>query len=457
MADSKDKNKDLSSENKADKLDEMLNQVKSQIDEIDEFGDDTVEQLLMKDDFDNQDLDDLIDTKSNIKDDEFSDKTEQKTETKPDDLVIENFDISADENAVSIQENDSVEKKEEEVSSVMEELDGQITQADELLEKVVSETEQESNNNEESSPSQGFEEEKKEFERIEAEITGVHAQISQIWADNEDLKEQIAVLSTKATDITDKDSLIAEQLDKLQKEQQKFAKSIKNNDAKPPMLTYIALGLALLSLLTGGILGAMGFGASSDVAGLTELVATLEEEVEILTANSSKTGIKQIDEKIKLLIAKDDFLNSKLDEVNNESQTVFLKPLIDDLVKQSNLSKQSIEHLTIKVDQLGQKKPAKVVKKTKTRTRTKTKAKKATVKKSWVVNLVSFRQKWYAKNKLQEFKKKDVTANLIEVKVKGETWYRLRVKGFKNKNEASAYAAKVKKLLNLGSVWVTEG
>ncbi|MEE9339859.1 MAG: SPOR domain-containing protein, partial [Methylococcaceae bacterium] len=72
-------------------------------------------------------------------------------------------------------------------------------------------------------------------------------------------------------------------------------------------------------------------------------------------------------------------------------------------------------------------------------------------------NLVAFRQKWYAKNKLQEFNKKNVAAELIQVKVKGETWYRLRVKGFKSEKEASRYATKVKKTLNLGSVWVTKG
>jgi cell division protein FtsN len=134
----------------------------------------------------------------------------------------------------------------------------------------------------------------------------------------------------------------------------------------------------------------------------------------------------------------------------NDSQTTFLKPVIDDLVKQTDSSKQSIELLVSKVEKLEKNKPVKVVKKKRVK-------KKAVAKSRWVVNLVAFRQKWYAANKLQEFKKKGVPADLIAVKVKGETWYRLRVKGFKSKEKATTYSVGVKKKLNLGSVWVTKG
>ena len=441
MADSKD-NEDLSSEKKIDDLDEMLNQAESQMDEIDEFGEDTVEQLLVKDEFDDKDLDVSVNISSDIEDDEFLDKIiEPELETDPSDLAMDDLDISSIETTTSSSESEIDNFKESEVSSAIEDLDGQITQADELIEKVISDVEK-SHDGEGESLSKGAENEG-------TEIAGLHAQINQIWADNEELKEKIAGLSTKTLDITEQDALTAEQLDVLQKEQRKLAKSLKENSSKPPMLTYIALGIAVLSLLTGGILGAMSMGSGSNVEELTELVATLEEEIEILTANNSKTGGKQMDEKIKLLIAKDEFLNNKLDEVSDASQSIFLKSVFDDLVKQSDLSKQDVTELKIKVDKLEQRKPSRVKKRIKT--------KKNIAKKGWIVNLVSFKQKWYAKNKLREFKNKGVTADLIQVKVKGETWYRLRVKGFKNKNEADGYAVKVKKTLNLGSVWVAEG
>ena len=451
MADSKD-NKDSSTEIKIDDLDEVLNQAKSQIDDFDEFGDDAVEQLLVKDDFDEEDLDDSIGVNSDVEEDEFADKvTKPELENNSDDAVLDDFDISSNISTESSLESGITGLSDSEVSSAIKDLDGQITQADELIEKVVSDAGQ----------SQGVDDEllSKKGEIDGAEIAGLHAQINQIWADNEELKEKLTLLSTQATDITEKNTFATEKIDDLQKEQRKLVKSIKENSSKPPMLTYIALGIALLSLLTGGILGAMGLGASSDVAGLTELVTTLEEEIEILTVNNSKGGVKQFDEKIKLLTAKDDFLNNKLDELNDGgSQSVFLKSVFDDLVKQSDLSKKSVEELTAKVDKLEQRKVQKKPRKIKKAIiRKKSPTKKAISKKSWSVNLVAFRQKWYAKNKLQEFNKKKVAAELIQVKVKGETWYRLRVKGFNSEKEASRYAKKVKKTLNLGSVWVTKG
>jgi cell division protein FtsN len=89
-------------------------------------------------------------------------------------------------------------------------------------------------------------------------------------------------------------------------------------------------------------------------------------------------------------------------------------------------------------------------------TRTKRKTKKTVVKAKWVVNLVSFKQEWYAKRKAEEFEKKGIPAKVEQVKIKGKQWFRLRVKGFKSKYEAAAYAVKVKKILNLSSVWVTK-
>ncbi len=443
MADSKDK-KDESPNIDPNDLDEMLNQAKNQIEEeIDEFGEDAVDQLLVKDDFAENDLDTSSSkdsTDSSLARDMFADSASERKnegESSPDDLVMDEFDIS------SIKEESSASKSTD-VSTAIDDLKGQITQADELLDKVAPNVGQEKEIS-----SQAMDQSDRESR--ETETAGIHAQISQIWADNEDLKMQIGVLASKATeDSTAQESLISERVDELQKRQQKLTKSIQESSAKPPMLTYVALGLGLLSLLTGGIMAAMGSGSRSEVAELTELVGTLEEEIEILSANGSKEGVKQLDEKIKLLVAKDDFLSKKLDEANNDSQTTFLKPVIDDLVKQTDSSKQSIELLVSKVEKLEKNKPLKVVKRKRVK-------KKGVAKSRWVVNLVAFRQKWYAANKLQEFKKKGVPADLIEVKVKGEKWYRLRVKGFKSKEKATTYSVDVKKKLNLGSVWVTKG
>lgn len=82
------------------------------------------------------------------------------------------------------------------------------------------------------------------------------------------------------------------------------------------------------------------------------------------------------------------------------------------------------------------------------------KLKKAQAAVNWSVNLVSFKQQWYAKSKADEFVQKGIPVEVIEVGVDDAIWYRLRVNGFRNKEEAASYAARVKKALNLSSVWV---
>ncbi|WP_419607734.1 SPOR domain-containing protein [Thiolapillus sp.] len=73
------------------------------------------------------------------------------------------------------------------------------------------------------------------------------------------------------------------------------------------------------------------------------------------------------------------------------------------------------------------------------------KTKASAAKSGWAVNLISFKQEWYAQRKSAELKKKGIPVEVLPVKIKGENWYRLRVAGFKTKNEASSYAVRVKK------------
>jgi hypothetical protein len=43
-----------------------------------------------------------------------------------------------------------------------------------------------------------------------------------------------------------------------------------------------------------------------------------------------------------------------------------------------------------------------------------------------------------------------------KVEAKGEVWYRLSVDGFESQYEATAYAARAKKTLNLDSAWISK-
>jgi cell division protein FtsN len=74
----------------------------------------------------------------------------------------------------------------------------------------------------------------------------------------------------------------------------------------------------------------------------------------------------------------------------------------------------------------------------------------------WGVNLVAFKQEWFAKSKAAEFARQGVFAEVIPVHETNATMYRLRVGGFKSKQEAYANTDRIKKALNLDSVWVSD-
>lgn len=73
---------------------------------------------------------------------------------------------------------------------------------------------------------------------------------------------------------------------------------------------------------------------------------------------------------------------------------------------------------------------------------------------NWSVTLMGSKHDWYAQRKADEYANKGFPAKIVKGQHKGENWYRLSVDGFNSQQEADAYAAKVKKSLNLDSVTV---
>jgi hypothetical protein len=73
---------------------------------------------------------------------------------------------------------------------------------------------------------------------------------------------------------------------------------------------------------------------------------------------------------------------------------------------------------------------------------------------NWTVNLASSNQLAEAKKSAAAYKQKGIPASIASFTVKNQTRYRLQVKGFKNKEEATAYAKKAKDTLKLESVWI---
>jgi hypothetical protein len=75
---------------------------------------------------------------------------------------------------------------------------------------------------------------------------------------------------------------------------------------------------------------------------------------------------------------------------------------------------------------------------------------------NWAVNLIAYKQDLLAQRKAEEFAAKDIPAKVSQVEAKGDVWYRLSVDGFISQSEATAYAARAKKTLNLDSVWINK-
>jgi len=424
---------------------------KNELAEIDEFAEDEADSIMdefsagnegsentVEQEDDEFDVDDLINSVANVAEDD-EEEVVAVEDVADDDFLMADFDISSDDEdaateiAVEEEVEQAVEASADEVDELLSVSQDQGNVADTRPQNEQKET-----------VSEDVMAQAKQFEKKSAvAFDEINAQISQLWGDNEELKQKITDLS----DTAEKDQAVAEEIDSLQKEQRKLRKQVKENETKVPVVTYVAVGIAILALLVGGGLGVVGFGASSDVALLTELVTTLEEEIEILNTKDVSKNVVEIDEKIALLIEVDEKNILQLAQLSQSLQdTGSWKAIVDDLVVQNDHAQKAIELLLAKVETLEQGK----------RIAAKRKVKKSVPKVNWVVNLVSFKQEWYAKRKALEYEKKGIPAEVVKAKVNGENWFRLRVKGFKSKYEAAAYAVKVKKTLNLTSVWVTK-
>lgn len=79
------------------------------------------------------------------------------------------------------------------------------------------------------------------------------------------------------------------------------------------------------------------------------------------------------------------------------------------------------------------------------------KPQKAAPSGKYSVNVVSYQQEWFAQSKAAEYKQKGIPVEVVPVDAnKHGTHFRLKVAGFKNKSEASAYA----KSHGINDAWV---
>lgn len=273
------------------------------------------------------------------------------------------------------------------------------------------------------------------------------------------LKKQQQVFKQEMTEKAAKDELIKclENVDSLQTEQKKTKRAVDAVGNRKPVAAYVANGLAVAALLIGTGLGFQGFIAKSQVGELVPIIGKLQEQVNAAPASDAADKEmlrKQLDE----LTVANTVAASQIAEINKTLQGEGGSAKAGgDIGKQlAELSSQdmqmgaAIEALQNKIGALEKGRALAAAPAPKPE-----KKKPAVVEENWAVNLIAFKQDWYAKRKAEEFAAKGVPAKVSKTESKGENWYRLSVDGFKSQYEAAGYAAKVKKTLNLDSVWVT--
>lgn len=254
----------------------------------------------------------------------------------------------------------------------------------------------------------------------------------------------------------DKQELIECQ-DNIERLQTEIKKANRNLDAlvnKKPVGLYVANGVAAVAMMITAGLWIDSFISKSQIEQLTGIAGELKQQVDaapVASAASTELMQKQLDD---LSVQQTVVVN----QVNEFGKMLAgggngQKPAGDFGKQLGQLSNQDME-MGAAIEALQNKVAA--LEKGKVVVATKPVVKKTVVEENWAVNLIAFKQDWYAKRKAEEFATKGVPAKVTRTDSKGETWYRLSVDGYPNQAEAAAFAAKVKKSLNLDSVWVAK-
>ena len=231
-------------------------------------------------------------------------------------------------------------------------------------------------------------------------------------------------------------------------EQENIKKQINDHEnkvKKVTIITYTSLTVGIVALLSTMVMGLIVSSMQAKVSKLTELVSILEEDMSGITEKNSDMGINNRDPSIEQLNQKVNGLPERPEEQIRPSSGNSENGMPVNVMKQATVSK-SLDNPQARLPVPEKKKPSEAAKNLPA-------GKNAA---GWFVNLTAYEDPGYAKSKAEKFLQKGIPVKVIAVDMNHTTWYRLKVSGFKNKEEASAYAAKIKKSLNLNSVSVDD-
>ncbi|MFM8342637.1 MAG: SPOR domain-containing protein [Methylomonas sp.] len=224
------------------------------------------------------------------------------------------------------------------------------------------------------------------------------------------------------------------------------------NAVSKPTLAYIANGVAITALLVGA---GLGLSAQSQLAEFQKTIApqltalpasdaanqALKTQLDELAANQLNTAnqIAELNKANEGVVKSDEEITKQIAKLNSQN-----KQLNDEL-----------DNLQSKLNSIEKIKATPVVTAPPAVSKVDTKKPEPVASTNWSVTLMGSKHDWYALRKADEYASKGFPAKIVKGQNKGESWYRLSVDGFNSQHDADAYAAKVRKSLNLDSVTVS--
>lgn len=204
------------------------------------------------------------------------------------------------------------------------------------------------------------------------------------------------------------------------RQQEKWLGNVEAKVKKGSILAYVALGVAVTALIAAFVLAMTLYKATAEISRLSDLISLIEEETAGFNDKNSVIESGKSDLPFERL---SQALDVDSAETGQDRQT----------------SAKERPGLHVRADDVADSRQASV---------------RTEPKSGWFVNLISFKQRSDADTQAAEFMRKGVRTEIVEVEVNNAVWYRLRVGGFINQEQAAAYAEKIKKPLRLNSIWV---
>ena len=257
-----------------------------------------------------------------------------------------------------------------------------------------------------------------------------------------------------------------------------------NKVKKAKFITYAALSFGILALLSAVIMGIIVSSVKSDVSKLTELVSMLEEDMSSISEknadmdinntelpgeplNKKVNNVAGLDNSKAMTVVPENITRSevtvekgspkkKMELQENSSDQPQLSPDLSKsnamgvVKKQADLNKSS-DQKKIGIPVAEKKKPSETGVQVTTANK---KTSNAKVASGWSVNLATYKQLSDAKRKAAQLLEKGILVKVSSVDINNSKSYQLNVGGFKNKENAALYAAKIKKSHNINAVLV---